>query len=35
MIGKNEDRFHGDPRFISEKEEKCLKKLGIADENVY
>ncbi len=33
-IGKNSGRFSGDPRFIAEKAEKYLKKLGIADEYV-
>ena len=31
-IGKNEGRFSGDPRFISEKAEKCMRDLDIADE---
>jgi glutamine synthetase len=33
-IGRNEGRFSGDPRFIAEKAEKYLRKLGIADEYV-
>lgn len=33
-IGNNEGRFAGDPRFIAEKAEKCMKDLGIADEYV-
>lgn len=33
-IGKNEGRFAGDPRFVAEKAERCMQKLGIADEYV-
>lgn len=33
-IGKNGGRFAGDPRFVAEKAEKCMAKLGIADEYV-
>jgi len=33
-IGNNEGRFNGDPRYIAEKAEKCLRDLGIADEFV-
>ena len=33
-LGKNEGRFSGDPRFIAEKAEQYMKKLGIADEYV-
>jgi len=33
-IGKNEGRFTGDPRFVAEKAENSMKKLGIADEYV-
>lgn len=33
-IGSNEGRFSGDPRFIAEKAERCMRELGIADEFV-
>lgn len=33
-IGKNAGRFSGDPRYIAEKAEALIKKLGIADEFV-
>lgn len=33
-IGNNEGRFNGDPRYIAEKAEVCLRDLGIADEFV-
>lgn len=33
-IGKNEGRFSGDPRYLTEKAEDYMKKLGIADEYV-
>ena len=33
-IGKNAGRFSGDPRYVSEKAEACLKNSGIADEYV-
>lgn len=33
-IGQDEGRFSGDPRYIAEKAETCLRDLGIADEFV-